>query len=165
MLLTSLRSKDHSVRFIVPPNQSISQFRFQWRKSKLPTRNPEIKTAKPASQEFGQMCLRIDKQWPHHGVLALVWISHLSLAKTSPVPFRTYRSPRESKDYVKEHTAKPGPGWPFFKGPQKFLPSSGVTFKKEFPNKEITKAHPIEMKFLCLQPGCAQAGFNCLENW
>ena len=43
------------------------------------------------------------------------------------------------------HNVKPGCA--FFKGPIKFLPSSGVAFKVEFSNKEITKAHSIEKIF------------------
>ena len=63
------------------------------------------------------------------------------------------------------------PGWAFFRGPHKFLPSCGVVFKAEFSNKEIIKTQSIEKRFLCLQaglclqPGCAQAGFNCITEW
>ena len=32
------------------------------------------------------------------------------------------------------------------------MPSSEVVFKAEFAKKEITKAHPIEIKIICLKP-------------
>ena len=54
-----------------------------------------------------------------------------------------------------ENVLQLNPGWAFFKGPHKFLPSSGVAFKADFSNKQITEAHSIKNKFYASNWGYA----------